>query len=289
MTYTTIANQYKKQRDELQRRFEAERTGDQTLFIDQTKLLKPLIEVQKETSKSIKDKIEAGQDATSNALIPFTRELQRRNDQVETLQNLPFYNLPPEIENAPQSTPIKTPAVTDILDPDEGLDKTQREDLQDMSFDLPSVVLQKDSVKETLERIETRNRQLGQFLRDDRNKDEKEKVVFRSQKETLIIYKESLLLASKGLKRFKKSGKGMRKHKLVKLKRGRGRPKIYPDTIFYANPNELCEKLAESIIAKRAGNTGLDNSITSMLNELLEHRLISKEKYDVLFKNNNSL
>ena len=150
MAYTSIANKYK-QRDELQRRFEAERTGEQTLLIDQTKLLKPLIEVQKETSKSIKDKIEAGQDATSNALIPFTRELQRRNDQVETLQNLPFYNLPAEIENSPQSTPIKAPIVTDI-DLDNKLDKTQREDLQDMSFDLPSVVFQKDSVEETIKK-----------------------------------------------------------------------------------------------------------------------------------------
>jgi len=148
MAYTSIANKYKQQRDELQRRFEVERTGEQTLFIDQTKLLKPLIEVQKETSKSIQDKIEAGQDTTSNALIPFTRELQRRNDQVETLQNLPFYNLPPEIENIPQSTPTKIPIITDI-DLDKGLDKTQKEDLQDMSFDLPSVVFQQDTVKET--------------------------------------------------------------------------------------------------------------------------------------------
>ena len=287
MAYTSIANKYK-QRDELQRRFEAERTGEQTLFIDQTKLLKPLIEVQKETSKSIQDKIEAGQDITSNALIPFTRELQRRNDQVETLQNLPFYNLPPEIENAPQSTPIKAPIVTDI-DLDKELNKTQKEDLQDMSFDLPSVVFQKDSVEETIKRIETKNRQLGQYLREDSKKDEKEKAVFRSQKDTLKIYKESLLLASKAVKSFKKSGEGLRKRKLIKLKRGRGRPKIYPDTIICANPNELCEKLAEFLTVKRAGNTGLDNSITSILDELLKLQLISKEQYDVLFKNIFSL
>ena len=250
--------------------------------------MKPLIEVQKETSKSIQDKIVAGQDATSNALIPFTRELQRRNDQVETLQNLPFYNLPPEIENAPQSTPIKAPVVT-VIDFDKGLDKTQREYLQDMSFDLPSVVFQKDSVEETLKKIETKNRQLGQYLREDSKKNEEEKAVYKSQQDTLKIYRESLLLASKGVKRFKKSGEGLRKHKSVKLKRGRGRPKMYPDTIICANPNELCEKLAESITAKRAGNTGLDNRITSMLDELLEHRLISKENYDVLFKNYISL
>ena len=174
MTYTTIANKYKQQRDELQKRFEAERTGDQTLFIDQTKLLKPLIEVQKETSKSIQDKIEAGQDAASNALIPFTRELQRRNDQVETFQNLPFYNLPPEIESAPQSTPIKAPVVTHIYNLEEGLDKgldiTQREDLQEMSFDLPSVVFQKETVEETLKKIESKNRQIGQYLREDSKK-----------------------------------------------------------------------------------------------------------------------
>ena len=81
----------------------------------------------------------------------------------------------------------------------------------------------------------------------------------------------------------------MRKHKLIKLKRGRGRPKLYPDTIICANPNQLCEKLFEFITAKRAGNTGLDNSITSMLDELLKLRLISKEQYDVLFKNYISL
>ena len=81
----------------------------------------------------------------------------------------------------------------------------------------------------------------------------------------------------------------MRKHKLVKMKRGRGRPKLYPDTIIRATPNELCEKLAEFITAKRAGNTGLDNSITSILDELLQFKLISKEKYDVLFKNYISL
>ena len=82
---------------------------------------------------------------------------------METLKNLPFYNLPPEIENAPQSTPIKAPIVTDI-DLDKELNKTQKENLQDMSFDLPSVVFQKDSVEETIKRIETKNRQLGQYL-----------------------------------------------------------------------------------------------------------------------------
>src|SRR5207244_10885385 len=81
---------YKQQRDFLKQRFEAEKTGDQTLFTERSKLLKPLIESQKETSKSIQDKIATSQDTISNVLVPFTRALEKRNDQLETLQDLPY-------------------------------------------------------------------------------------------------------------------------------------------------------------------------------------------------------
>ena len=53
----------------LKQRFEAEKTGDQTLFTERSKLLKPLIESQKETSKSIQDKIATSQDTISNVLV----------------------------------------------------------------------------------------------------------------------------------------------------------------------------------------------------------------------------
>ena len=47
---------YKQQRDFLKQRFEAEKTGDQTLSTERSKLFKPLIELQKEASKAIQDK-----------------------------------------------------------------------------------------------------------------------------------------------------------------------------------------------------------------------------------------
>ena len=47
---------YKQQRDFLKQRFEAEKTGDQTLSTERSKLFKPLIESQKRLQKLFKIK-----------------------------------------------------------------------------------------------------------------------------------------------------------------------------------------------------------------------------------------
>ena len=285
MTETLIdIKRFKQQGDDLRKRFMEEKTGKQTLFTEQSKLFEPLIEIQKETSKSIEAKIKEGQDTTSNALVPFTRELQRRNDQVEALQNLPFYNLPPEIEDVPQSTPVKEKILIDI-NMNEGFDKIQKEDLQDMSFDLPSVVFQKGAVEETLERIKTENRSIGAFLGKSSTKTEKEKEVYKSRKETLILYKERLkgLEATQPIVVSKKIGKGIKP--VCKLKRGRGRPKTNTDPIVYSNPEDLMVKLVEFDASKQAGNTGVDNVINSILDEMLKIKSINKNDYDILYKN----
>ena len=86
-----IIKRYKEQKDLIRKHFQAEKIGDQTLFTDQFKLFKPLIESQKETSKDLQDKLTSNQSTLSNALVPFTNELKRRNDQVDELQALPFY------------------------------------------------------------------------------------------------------------------------------------------------------------------------------------------------------
>src|SRR5207245_10097299 len=93
---------YKQQRDFLKQRFEAEKTGDQTLSTERSKLFKPLIESQKEASKAIQDKIETSQGTISNELIPFTRALEKRNNPHETLQYLPYYNIQQRIDDVPQ-------------------------------------------------------------------------------------------------------------------------------------------------------------------------------------------
>jgi hypothetical protein len=276
---------YKRQRDMLKQRFEDEKTGDQTQFTDQSKLFKPLIETQEKTSKAIQDKIVTSQEATSNALVPIARDLHKRIEQMESLQDLPFYNIQPGIEDVPQSTPKKDIDIIDI-DLDKGLNDTHRENLLLLELDLPSEVWKKGNIEETLNKITSKKRSLGQAGRDDRGvkKSLAEKLMIESQKETLKFYKK-LILGLKEAEIFtKKSGEGMRKPKPFKLKRGRGRPKTYPDTIMYNNSKDLFNKLFELVSAKKAGNTGLDNTIVSALDELFNKKWISKDDYDNLFK-----
>ena len=66
-------------------RYLTEKSGDIQTYLDQTKLLALLIKSQQEASKATQDKIVASQDLTNNALVPFTTELKRRNNQVEAL------------------------------------------------------------------------------------------------------------------------------------------------------------------------------------------------------------
>ena len=291
---------YKEQRDRLRQRFEGEKTGEQTLFIDQTKLFKPLINTQKESA----DKIASSQDVLSNTLVPFTKELQKRNEQLETLQNLPY---PVGIEDAPQSTPSSTLRKIKIIYVDlngELLNQTHRENLQDLGLDLPSDVQAAGTYTEALNKAKTENKRIGQILGINSKKDEKEKEVLKSRQLTLKIYKEKLkgLIEAEQFIQLKKTGdptlstgptsagvRGEGLHPkaprvLVKLKRGKGRPRKYPDTVYYSHPNELCVKLSENVAAKEAGNTGLDNIITSILDELLNIKYINRDEYDSLFK-----
>jgi hypothetical protein len=82
-----------------------------------------------------------------------------------------------------------------------------------------------------------------------------------------------------------KEGEGVKKKKLVKLKRGRGRPRKNPDVILYKKSEDLIEKLSEYCAGKEAGNTGLDNYIVSILDELLETKTISKDEYNKIYTN----
>src|SRR6478609_6036365 len=217
-----IIKRYKEQRDLIRKEFQAEKVGNQTQFTDQLKLFKPLMESQKETSKDLQDKLASNQSTLSNALVPFTNELKRRNDQVDELQALPFYS---REESLSHSTPKSKDIMIDIN---------------------------------------------GELLN-------------QTQKDTLEIY-ERKIKKLQGVSEFiVHTGKG-RERKLCKQKRGKGRPRKHPETIFYNSANDLCEKLDELVAAKRAGNTGLDNSINSVLDELLNIGAIDKNLYNNLFK-----
>src|SRR5213080_263650 len=113
----------------------------------------------------MQDKIVTSQEATSNELVPIVRGLQKRIDQMESLLDLPFYNIPQGIEDVPQSTPQKDRDIIKIdLDSDARLNTTDFENLQDMSLLKPSEVLKNGTIEQTLNKIKTENRSIGQYL-----------------------------------------------------------------------------------------------------------------------------
>src|SRR6476619_811552 len=274
-----LIKRYEDQRDLIRKEFQAEKVGNQTQFTDQLKLFKPLIESQKETSKDLQDKIASNQNTLPNALVPFTNELKRRNDQVDELQALPFYS---REESLSHSTPKSKDIMIDVNG--ELLNQTHIENLVAMSFELPSKVQEKGTMVSTLENIISKKRSLSQLTgKTGEKRSEAEKQMFQSQKDTLEIY-ERKIKKLLGVSEFiVHTGKG-RERKLCKQKRGRGRPRKYPETILYNSSNDLCQKLDELVAAKRAGNTGLENSINSILDELLKIGEIDKDIYNDLFK-----
>jgi len=263
-------NEYKRVKEALRDRFEVERTGDQDLFREQSKIFQPLINTQEQAAKAIKNGQDINAAAVSNALLPFTRELQRRNEQVDLLTEQPFYR---------QELQAITPASPEFMkvDLDAGLNETDRENLQDMGFELPSLVFKNKTIEETLKNIKTENRSIGQKLGKGpvgQKAEAKEKEVYRSQKKTLDIYKQ-MIDGLEGAKQFvstpKKTGKGCRAGG--------------SDVIYYPNVEELCIKLQKLIAAKQAGNNGVNNSINSILDELLRVHAIDKNEYNNLYKN----
>src|SRR5207245_3828548 len=129
-----------------------------------------------------------------------------------------------------------------------------------------------------LEKLNHKNL-VDQYLGAKSKHSDKEKTGFKSQQETLAKYKEAIVDIKRSEKYIK--GEGLKKLKLCKQKRGKGRPKIYPDTVVYKNADDLIMKLNELVIAKEAGNTGVDNTIISILDVILENKWISKDNYDI--------
>ena len=280
--------EYKRLKESLKARFESDRTGEQELFTEQTKIFQPLIKTQQDTSKAIQEKIVQGQTAiqtaAADALGPLTKELQRRNDQAE----LPFYK-----DEVPGPTKIdsdKTPTTPAPYDPDKHLTETDMRNLYEMHFPPPSRVLNDARLNglqrtmDILEKVKTMNRRIGQKLAINSTISEEDKIKYSSRKNTLVIYKESLeeltnLIASADdddefvaasdspveSKPKKKSGKGV-------------------ETIYYPNIEELCNRLSILCAAKDAGNTGLNNNIQSILDELLRVSAIDMPEYNKLYK-----
>jgi hypothetical protein len=257
--------EYARLREEAKKMFQNKKTGDQDLFTDQLQLYKPIIQSTKELEKNLI----SGQHELIEQIVPALRT-----------RNLPQIEFDRE-----HSSPIPMHDIKTIDLDGELLNKTHRKNLQDMSLELPSEVYATNNIEHTLNKISKKNRSLGQYLGTHSMKTVKEKEVYKSQKQTLQIYEKKINGLAESIQFEVKEGEGLKKKKLVKLKRGKGRPKINPDVIYYKKPDQLIEKLNEYNASKQAGNTGLDNYISSILDELLETKTISKDDYIKIYKN----
>jgi hypothetical protein len=155
-----------------------------------------------------------------------------------------------------------------------------------MDLELPSKIQKERTFAEALKKAKSERSSIGALLGKaaKQKPSDKEREIFESRKTTLKKYKDLINYARIATEHFqvsKKTGTGL---PLCKPKRKRGRPKTHPDPIIYSNPDDLLQKLHEHLVAKEAGNTGLDNNIISMLDELLRLKVINKDGYDNLYK-----
>ena len=237
----------------LRDRFESDRTGDQQLFIEQTKLLQPLISTQEQTLKAIQ-----AQQPLRETMRPALTQAAPTMPGVamEALRGPLAVPSVVSVPETPEEDPIK-------IDLDSGLDEVDVRNLQDMGFELPSEVFKNfKQIERTIAKIKRENRRIGQKLGKSSDASPEEKEIYKSQKKTLEIYRRNVQ-GLEGAKQFVGTG---------------------VDVIFYPNVEDLCSTLTNLDAAKKAGNSGLDNRIVAVLDELLRTEAVTKDEYDSLYK-----
>ena len=279
MTKKFNAKYYEKVKNDVKNMFRVQKFGSQQFDLNQSKLFKPITESTNEVSRAVQDKIVSDKENFNNILVPMITELVRSNDQREELQQLPYYSTEvPEPQPVKASTPKRSEIKADL---DKEFNETDRENLQGLSLPLPSMVYQLGTIDATLKQIETNNRKIGQYLRADSKRSEVEKKVYESQKDTLVKYRQRLILLKDS--EIIKIGQGL-KAKKIKQKQKRGRPKSSKN-IIYKDGDDLAQKLGEYVAAYEAGNNGVEETIQDILDELLNIKAISKSEYDQIYKN----
>ena len=181
----------------LKQHFRDKRSNEQSYIQKGEKYFNPVIKAQKEVSKEILESLNKNQENITNSLVPLTKNLERRIDQVEELHSLPYYNAPLEAtEKFSQSTPKKETFTKDV-DLDNGLNDTDKENLSLLGLDLPSdVFVSGTPIDALIKKVQGRHISVGKVISDKDKKGKKsseaEKEIARSQKETLKKYLKRL-------------------------------------------------------------------------------------------------
>src|SRR5271165_4767913 len=182
---------YTKIKETLRNRFESERTGDQDLFVQQTKVLQPLINATTTPTSTQKESLTTLKALQENQNIT-NQELQRRNElaqqQMQALAaaaaaepSFMTQAFSSPQASAPQASAAGEPTIINL---NANLNETDIENLQDLSLELPSEVFKNKTIEEVLERIKTENRSIGQLVGTKSKLTEKEKEIKKSQHET---------------------------------------------------------------------------------------------------------
>src|SRR6266568_938416 len=212
--------EFKRLKESLKNRFDSERSGEQVFQREQTKAFEPLINIQKETSKATLDKITSAEEARNNALVPLVQEMQRRNDQIDMLASQPFYQQQ-QLPDIPEEELLE-----DIrIDLDKNLNDSDIQNLNDMGYQLPSILFGNKSteeVKNALEsaliNIKTKEHSLRIKKSSDKSEREGRIEMYTSQYKTLRKYQGRLIHIGESMKLVtstpkKKSGEGLKTKK----------------------------------------------------------------------------
>ena len=272
----------------IKERFRSERLGEQAIFEDMSKVLKPVID----PSKQIKEILEKQQPYIEHTYneqyrLRKLKEKEQSPQAIRTGYEQAFTHAAkrPRIEPAPTTVTVaRTPAeklrnITDksglAIKPIDGQANKYSIGNSELTFESDDIYV--DGVKKykttngLMELLTQSNPQ--EFNEDDKNN------------YLLLIKHSKAYLQDPADSNSRPLSSGAYKWKYIirpwyiSEKKGSG--------IFFlpSDPNALFEKLALLIRSKSAGNTGVYNEMYAILDELLRQKVITKKKYVNVVKN----
>ena len=247
-----LVNDILSTRKRLQKKFINEKLGEDVLQYEAAKLFKPLTEAQ-----------EVSTAATTQKLDKVVDTLERLPAQLAIEEN-PIQSL--FTERALPAPPKKDT----IVDPDINMDL---DILRRYGFKPPSQVSPSES-EDIQKRTINYNRVLGQTKRYTSSQEDKDAIT--KEIKSLTEYRERLKLLSKGQELIVK-GKGMKKSYKKPKHKGKAKPHKLGGTLkYYDDPDVLVQQFHLLVASKQAGNTGVDNEISVIIDELVRKGYITK-------------
>lgn len=309
--------EYKRLKESLKGQFERERTGEQGVYEEQRRLFQPLINSNEENAKKNRY-TNASFLPITEAAENVTRELKRRNDRVDMLAELPFFaqeqgNAAITFQEGKVQKRKRTETKQGLIsvDLDKYLGKSDRKALGEMGMPLPSEAYERGEVEEVLRKIKRTKNSLVQKTSRVSKAIPADKEAYEKQKASLGVLethlqgiKKALVFVSSPRKEAEgaptlSSGRAaaVQSNKQILdpgsaqasttgskgsgLRKRKGR---VVDVVFYRSARELGKRLALLAAAKRAGNNGVENEINAVLDELLRIKVLTKERYDSLYR-----